>query len=227
MALRGFFVTGTDTGIGKTYVSRLLVGGLATLGPVTYQKPVQTGCVAGPNGLRAPDFDMVAQSGAFPLEQYEWHVPYRYVPACSPHLAAEQAGERIELEAIIQRMQRLFPEYGYLVAEGAGGLMVPLSSELSTLDLIRASGLDVLVVTSPRLGTLNHTFLTLEVLRHGGLAPAGVVFNNHSNLPEDAVYRDNRAMIAARCAPAAFVEVGYRAALDQPFVEFCHALARR
>lgn len=96
MKPEGFFVTGTDTGIGKTYISKLLADALSTVRDVTYMKPVQTGCYVDSRGnLVAPDLEFVTSGKAKITGPYEVHVPYRFLPACSPHLAAFMSSDVI------------------------------------------------------------------------------------------------------------------------------------
>lgn len=96
---KGFFITGTDIDIGKTYISKLLADTLATKSPVTYMKPIQTGCEEDENHIfRAPDFEFVMSGKANLTGTYEQHVPYRFEPTCSPHLAAELASVTISIK---------------------------------------------------------------------------------------------------------------------------------
>ncbi|HMD69068.1 MAG TPA: dethiobiotin synthase, partial [Chitinivibrionales bacterium] len=128
---RGFFVTGTGTDVGKTFVSRLLIEALACFVPVSYMKPVQTGC--GPRKsatLRAPDFEYVKKSGRLVLGPDRHHVPYRFVHACSPHLAARRARSQVSILKIKRSLDMIqsLPGMrgGCVIVEGAGGVMVPL-----------------------------------------------------------------------------------------------------
>lgn len=218
---KGIFVTGTDTDIGKTYVSRLLADTISSRRAVTYFKPVQTGCASGKNGeLSAPDFDFVMEGRAVTVSDYKTHVPYRFVPACSPHLAARMA----EIEILIENIKDCFNVIDasgvFTVVEGAGGLLVPLNKKEYMLDIIKLLKIPVVLVTSPGLGTLNHTLLTLEILEKAGFPPAGVVFNNACNLETDYIYKDNMNMIRS-AAPNAFLEVAFNHKPDKKVMEFC------
>ena len=154
--MRGLFVTGTDTGIGKTVVSAALMAGA---GPgVCYFKPVQTG--------DDDDTRTVERLSQAPVIEPAYRLP---LPA-SPHHAAEEAGASIHIETILDTIR---PHDHRWVVEGAGGLMVPLSRQQLTPDLIRALNLPVLVVSSTRLGTINHTLLTLHQLDRLGLPILG------------------------------------------------------
>ncbi len=202
------FVTGTDTGIGKTYVCALLAQALSERLSVSYLKPVQTGCDREKDGqLRAPDFEVVLGTSRIARDDYAVHVPYRFVPACSPHLAARQAGTGISLDRPAECLALLGKDRTTVIVEGAGGVLVPLNQRDTIADLMLKLALPVVVVTSPRLGTLNHTFLTLEALDTRGLRLAGLVFNNAEGLPKDAIYIDNRELLRSRAAPAPLLEL--------------------
>jgi dethiobiotin synthetase len=155
----GYFVTGTDTGIGKTIVSTLLAIGLEG----QYWKPVQTG------SGESSDSDFARQW--LPAECVAKEA-YSFAPPVSPHLAASRVGQRIELSSIL----RARPEGARpLIVEGAGGLLVPLNPDCLMVDLIRALELPVILASSTRLGTINHSLLTLAELRRQELRVAGVI----------------------------------------------------
>jgi dethiobiotin synthetase len=166
--MNGFFVTGTDTGIGKTVLSALLVAAL----DANYWKPVQTGATEG------TDRDSVREWAALPEERL---YPERYCfdPPVSPHLAARQAGVRIGLDSFV-----FPPAEGSrtLIVEGAGGAMVPLNERELMLDLMRRLGLPVLVASRTSLGTINHTLLTIAALRGAHLNIRGVVLIGSENI---------------------------------------------
>jgi len=145
----GVFVTGTDTGIGKTTYCRAL---LQRDPGATYWKPVQTGW--------PEEDDTVAVGAARVLPGIRLRDPV------SPHLAAQREDRRLTLESILAPLRGFS---GRLVVEGAGGLLVPLAPDLLQSDLARALALPVVVVARDRLGTINHTLLTLEALRRRGL----------------------------------------------------------
>jgi dethiobiotin synthetase len=166
--MNGFFVTGTDTGVGKTVLSAVLVAALDG----TYWKPVQTGASEG------TDRESVRRWTEIPEERFP---PERYIfdPPVSPHLAARQAGVAISLEAI------QFPETSenpFWIVEGAGGVMVPLNEHALMRDLMRHLKLPVIVAARTALGTINHTLLTLAALRGADLGVHGVVLIGAENL---------------------------------------------
>jgi dethiobiotin synthetase len=168
------FVTGTDTGVGKTLVSAILVTGLKGI----YWKPVQSGADHG------SDSDWIREKTVLPGRHFLPEV-YRLRGYMSPHAAATLENTYIELDAF--ELPALDPVC-HLVIEGAGGLMVPLSDKWLMSDLIKKLGAPVLVVARSGLGTINHTLLSLEKLRNFGIDVLGVVLNG----PRD---EDNRKAI--------------------------------
>jgi len=172
------FVTGTDTGCGKTTVGRALAAALADRGlGVGILKPVETGCEAGDDGELVPA-DAVALARAARLDvPVQALCPYRFPLPASPQRAAADAGVTIELDRITAAYEAMRRDRQLVVVEGAGGLLVPLSPELMMPDLARALGLPVLVVARDALGTVNHTLLTVEAVRARGLELAGVVLS--------------------------------------------------
>lgn len=219
----GYFVTGTDTDIGKTWAARSLVRSLARRSPTTYMKPVQTGCFWNSEGnLLAPDYEFVAPEMNIRSENADDHVPYRFEPACSPHLAAEMAGVLIQTKVIMDAFRRLNAIAQRIIVEGAGGLYVPLSENTMMIDLISAMKMPVILVTSPRLGTLNHTFLSIEALRSRGLTIAGIMFNNAEKLRgPDFICRNNAETIAAYDDKIPFVEIPDGTVTNPDIERFC------
>jgi dethiobiotin synthetase len=226
----GFFVTGTDTGIGKTFVSRLLIDAIIDKSSVTYFKPVQTGCIPHARGDgAAPDFEYVLQGKLRPCAEYGIHVPYRFKAPCSPHLAGRLEGRDISFDRIKDCLGKLQGNGGRrqaVVVEGAGGVYAPVSEDKFMIDLMAFLGLPVILVVSPRLGTINHTMLSLAALRGRRLRLAGVVMNNAEGIPADYVYNDNREFISERIRPAPLLELGFNAGPSRAVEDFCEKLVR-
>ena len=166
--MTGYFVTGTDTNVGKTVLSALLVAVLDAV----YWKPVQTGVVEG------TDRESVRAWAEAPEERLPPE-RYRFNPPVSPHLAARAAGVRIDLDEF--EFPVAPPERKWIV-EGAGGVMVPLNERDLTRDLMRRIGFPVLVAARTTLGTINHTLLTLAALRDAKLPICGVVLIGEENI---------------------------------------------
>ena len=223
---RGLFITGTNTNIGKTYISSLLVRGLSAFGSVSYMKPVQTGCTFQSNEIcDAPDFEYVKKhANPSIVSSFTDHVPYCFQPACSPHLAATIANEKIDLNRIKASYEKIVCQVDITIVEGAGGVLVPLGNDVSIIDLINFLRIPVLLVTTPNLGTLNHTFLTITQLRNANIPIAGIVMNNCEDVPRDYIYEDNRRMIETFSRPAPFLEVSYGAQSDEQIESFCRRI---
>lgn len=173
----GWFVTGTDTGVGKSRVSAGLVRlgarqGRAAVG----MKPVASGAVTTPDGLRSEDALLLQQAANLPVP-YEQVNPYLFVPPIAPHIAAAEQGVDIRLETIQTAFARLAASADWVVVEGVGGWQVPLSRHFALPDLARALGLPVILVVGMRLGCLNHALLTARAIQADGLMLAGWVAN--------------------------------------------------
>jgi dethiobiotin synthetase len=191
--VRGLFVTGTDTGVGKTVVAGAVCAALAARGRrVAAFKPVVTG-LDEPAGDWPRDHDLLA-SAASAGQSPEQVAPLRFGPPVSPHYAAEQAGEPIEPLALANDARAAGEGADVLVCEGVGGLLVPLSPGYLVRDLALDIDLPLLVAARPGLGTISHTLLTIEAARTGGLDVAAVVITPWPEDP-DGIHRSNRDTI--------------------------------
>ncbi len=169
-----YFVTGTDTGTGKTLVSSALLHAFAAQGRrVAGFKPVAAGCDA--DG-RNDDAKALQAASTLPLT-YEQVNPYCFVPAIAPHIAATQSGGRIEMARILAAYRELAARADVVVVEGAGGFRVPLNGGQDSADLARELNLPLILVVGMRLGCLNHALLTAEAIAARGLVLAGWVAN--------------------------------------------------
>lgn len=175
--MKGFFITGTDTGCGKTEVSLALVQALRQQGlKVQAMKPVASGCELGPKGLRNADASRLLALSSQPVP-YAWVNPYAFAPAIAPHLAAREADTSIELTRISEGAAALAGLADLVIVEGVGGWRVPLGPGLFASDLPRALGLPVILVVGLRLGCINHALLTAESILASGNPLAGWVAN--------------------------------------------------
>jgi len=172
--MRGLFVTGTDTGIGKTIVSAVLMNSLREREDVCYWKPVQTGIE------EDNDTETVRELAGCTDDEIHDH-GIRLKRPLSPHISAHLAGVEISVEQITKTTTEYF-EKRFWIVEGAGGVHVPLNDDELMIDLIQTLGLPVVVVSRSGLGTINHTLLTLEALRNRSTDIAGVVMNGEPNL---------------------------------------------
>lgn len=170
---QGYFVTGTDTGIGKTTVSCALLRAFAAQGhKVIGMKPIAAGVE---NGKWLDVEQLLAASNVNVTRQQI--NPYAFAPPISPHLAAQQAGREIDLTVIQQAYQTLSAQADRVVVEGVGGFLVPVNQHQTGADLARALNLPVILVVGMRLGCLNHALLTAQAIKAAGLTLAGWVAN--------------------------------------------------
>jgi dethiobiotin synthetase len=172
--VRGVFVTGTDTGVGKSVVAAAICAACSE--PVAALKPVVTG-LDEPPGEWGHDHVLLARATGQTPEQV---APYRFGPPLAPHYAADLAGETIEPARILATARA----HELLVCEGVGGLMVPITLGYSVRDLAVDLGLPVVIAARTGLGTINHTLLTVEAARAAGLSVAGVVLTPWPTEPE-------------------------------------------
>lgn len=179
MPENGVIVVGTDTGIGKTCVAAALLIALRRHGvDAVPMKPVQTGAENG----RAPDLDFCLNAAGLECDaqRYDTLAPYRFPLAASPHLAARDAGVVIDPQKIVAAFRALRAEKRVPVIEAAGGVLVPLTETVLQIDVLRSFELPFILVARAGLGTLNHTLLTLEALRHRGARVLAVVMNQQA-----------------------------------------------
>lgn len=173
----GYFITGTDTGVGKTVVTLGLMQYLQAQGQtVVAMKPVASGCERTAAGLRNADALQLQQQASVPLD-YALVNPYAFEPAIAPHIAAAQAGVRIDSGIILSAYDELAGQADWVLVEGVGGWQVPLSPDETLADLARALALEVVLVVAIRLGCLNQALLTAESIAAGGSVLRGWVAN--------------------------------------------------
>jgi dethiobiotin synthetase len=192
--VRGVFVTGTGTEVGKTVVAAVIARTLAISGTrVAVFKPAVSGLDEHALAGEPPDHELLRiASGS---GQTDGQIaPYRYGPPVSPHLGAELAGETIDPERLVAAACAASEGADALVCEGVGGLLVPLTLDYLVRDFARELGLPVVIAASPSLGTINHTLLTLEAARAAGLSPNVVVLTPWPADPS-VVERSNREAI--------------------------------
>ncbi len=194
MNINGIFVTGTDTGVGKTVAAAALLARWREQGgDVVPMKPIQTGCLKENGKLVSPDLRFCLKMADLPIPAGEEDLMavYKFKPACSPHLAAFQEATEINLQLIVKAAHELMRRHDGLVVEGAGGVMVPLTGFLTMLDLMRALALPVILIARSGLGTINHTLLSLRELRRAGLSVPGVVMVRHAETEWSFIEQDN------------------------------------
>jgi dethiobiotin synthetase len=219
--VRGIFVTGTDTGVGKTILAASICAALARRGErVAAFKPAVTGFDEEP-GDWPPDHELLASVAS--ADQTPDDVsPHCFGPAVSPHYAAELAGVSIEPPELLAHARVLAESAEVLVCEGVGGLLVPLTMGYLIRDLALDLELPLVIAARPGLGTINHTLLTLEAGRAAGLEPAGVVMtpwwdgDDLARSNREAVERIGNVPVSAlpHVTPDELAEAGARLPLD-------------
>lgn len=198
------FVTGTDTGVGKTRVAAGLCRAYAARGlRVAAMKPIASGCTAGPSGLRNDDA-LALQRAMTVRAAYVEVNPYAFAEPIAPHIAAAETGTTIDFDRLDRAFDRLALQSDVIVVEGAGGWLAPIDDERSFADLAMRWRTDVVLVVGLRLGCLNHALLTAEAVERRGLALRGWVANAIDSRfsRKDENIATLRARIAAPCLGA-------------------------
>lgn len=194
---QSYFIIGTDTNVGKTYVASALVrhfvdAGFKTLG----MKPIASGCGLNQQGEFIND-DVVALSAASNLHALlDLINPYRFVPAIAPHIAAAQAGVEMHLDVIADAYQQLKSMAEVVIVEGAGGFLVPINQQQTLADLAVKLDLPIILIVGMRLGCINHALLTVEAIQSRGLKLAGWVANEIE--PHMPMFEENLTSLQQR-----------------------------
>ncbi len=203
----GYFVTGTDTGVGKTLVACALLVAFTARGlKVVGMKPVASGAESGMNGLVNDDVEKLVAAGnvAAPRDDIN---PYCFAPPIAPHIAAQQAGVTIALDRIEQSFGRLAARAEVTIVEGVGGFRVPLGPSIETAQLAERLALPMVLVVGMRLGCLNHALLTAEAITARGLKLAGWVANHVD--AEMSVAADNVRALEERIAAPMIARISH------------------
>lgn len=220
----GLFVTGTDTGVGKTQIAAALARLLSERGLIVRpRKPVESGCRREGDRL-VPEDARTLQAAARTDEPLELICPYSFEPALSPERAAALAGVRLSLDNVRTACLQEVAETEFLLVEGAGGFYSPLASGVLNADLADALSLPVLLVTADRLGCIGHTLLTVEAIKRRGLTLAGVVLNRVENHGDPRM--NNAADLSRWLGEPVLVTGRFDANTTDPgWMLFCPALA--
>lgn len=177
------FITGIDTNIGKTFATGMLARALAGKGKkVITQKMIQTGCMD-----VSEDIEMHRKIQEIPFTEEDKSgltCPYIFTYPCSPHMAAEKDGRSIDLSVVTEATRRLLEKYEYVLLEGAGGLMVPNDFHSLAIDYVKEQGYPVILVTSGKLGSINHTLLSLFACKQYGIPVRAVAYNLYPHTDE-------------------------------------------
>ncbi|RBJ83809.1 dethiobiotin synthase [Pseudomonas sp. MWU12-2534b] len=192
-----YFITGTDTDVGKTTIAAGLLHAARLAGLSTAAgKPVASGCELSPKGLRNADALALLAQSSLPLSYAEVN-PFAFEPAIAPHLAAREAGVALTVQSLLMPMRELLAKGAdFTLIEGAGGWRVPLADQDNLSDLAMALGLPVILVVGVRLGCINHALLSAEAIAQDGLQLAGWVANIIE--PKTSRLEENLATLAER-----------------------------
>ncbi len=198
--MKGFFITGTDTGVGKTIIAGAMIRALCFLGLKTGgMKPIESGCIREGDVLMPSD-------GMFLKQTAQMQEPVTQVTPCcfenplAPLTASELEKKSISVAVIKKAYYNLFKHYNALIVEGVGGLMVPIRDNYFVVDLAKEFDLPMIVVARPGLGTINHTLLTVNYAISEGLRVAGVIIN-YSHPPENSLAEDTNPQILKQICP--------------------------
>ena len=192
-----YFVSGIDTDIGKTVATGMLAKQLLQQGKsVITQKPVQTGCQN-----IADDIAVHRNIMGIPMQEADKQkltMPEIFSYPASPHLAARLDGRTLDLDKIRTATQQLAAQYEIVLVEGAGGLMVPLTEDLLTIDYVQQQAYPVILVTSGRLGSINHTLLSFSALKQYGIQLHSLIFNHIHDSKDETVAGDTLEYLKGR-----------------------------
>ncbi len=191
----GIFVTGTDTGVGKTVIAAGLAAYLKSQAvSVAVMKPVQSGAKKVNGRLESEDLALLLKATSI-LEPLELINPYCLELPAAPDLAARAAGIQIDPEEIIKAYRALAARYQTVIVEGAGGLMVPLADNYTFVDLIKQLKLPLVIVARAALGTINHTALTVSCAQSAGITVAGIILNHTHSATDGIIEKTNPEII--------------------------------
>ena len=194
-----YFISGIDTGIGKTYTTGYLAKLWNEQGQRTItQKLIQTGNVDISEDIE--QHREIMGMGWFPEDQSKLTMPEIFTYPASPHLATQIDGREIDFQKIADATQQLAEKYDLVLLEGAGGLMVPLTTDLLTIDYIAEKKFPVILVSSGRLGSINHTLLSLEALKTRGLELYALAYNLNDESQDALISQDTAAYLKAYLA---------------------------
>jgi len=207
-----YFITGTDTGVGKTLVACALLQAFVKRGGTAVgMKPVAAGCVEMSASLRCEDVENLSAAGNVAAPR-EWVNPYALISPVAPHIAAEQAGVEISLEKIGRSFRQLREMADVTVVEGVGGFVVPLNVRQDTADMAEMLGLPVILVVGMRLGCINHALLTAQAIRHKGLRLVAWVANRID--PGMSAFDESLRALETRLAAPLLGVIPYQAEAD-------------
>jgi dethiobiotin synthetase len=216
---RGFFITGTDTGVGKTVIAAAIIKMIRARGiSVCGMKPVETGCSRSGSCLCPSDGTFLKKAAGME-ETLNLITPYCFETPVAPSLASEMEGRPVSIDVILEKFHLLLKRYHAAVVEGVGGILVPMKRDYFVIDLIREMKLPLIVVSRPSLGTLNHTLLTVNFALKQGIAVAGVIIN-FTRPPDETVAENTNPLLLRQLSPVPLIGVfPYLRDLDNQTIE--------
>ena len=204
--MKGFFITGTDTGVGKTIIAGAMIKILCFLGFKTSgMKPVESGCVR-EDGVLIPSDGMYLRQIAQMQEPVTEVTPCCFESPLAPLPASELENAYVSVTKIMKAYYSLHANYNAVIVEGVGGLMVPLKKDYFVVDLAREIGLPLIVVAKPGLGSINHTMLTVNYALKEGLIVAGIIIN-YSHPPENSLAEETNPRLLKQICPVPLISI--------------------
>ena len=198
---KGIFITGTDTGVGKTIISCALAALLKKrFVDAGVMKPIETGCKV-KKGKLFPEDAAMLKTYAGISDKLEDISPCRFKSPLAPMAASLVEKKKVNMERIKNCFEQLKKAHDFLIIEGIGGLLVPIKKNLFVSDLIKSFNFPVIIVCHPGLGTLNHTLLTFREAKRSNLRIKGIIINNYDYESKDLAYRTNPAIIKKLLKP--------------------------
>ena len=203
---KGFFITGTDTGVGKTVITVALIKAIGILGQKACgMKPIETGCIKEGDVL-IPSDGMFIKTIARMEESIRLVTPFCFESPLAPMAASEIEGVSVDCDKILQVYKDLSKLYNIIVVEGIGGLLVPIKRDYFVLNLARDLGLPLIVVSRPGLGTINHTMLSINYAIKEGLDVAGIIMN-YNHPPKETLAEDTNPDVIKQISPVPLIGV--------------------
>lgn len=204
--MKGFFVTGTDTGVGKTIIAGVLIKTFNVLGLKTGgMKPIESGCVR-EGGVLIPSDGMFLKQTANMQEPITLITPCCFEHALAPLPASEIEKKHISIPDIRKAFYSLYKNYQTMIVEGVGGLMVPLKKNYFVVDLAKELGLPLIIVAKPGLGTINHSMLTVNYALKEGLAVAGLIIN-YCHPAENSLAEETNPQLLEQISPVPIIGI--------------------
>jgi len=200
--LQGFFITGSDTGVGKTWVSCQIIHQLKSSISLKVRKPVESGCTTAPDNTRFAADGQALFAANDRREDALIVTPYRYSAALAPDAAARRENKTITMAQLQQAVRKNLQKQDFVIVEGAGGFYSPIAEDGLNADLAKQLGLDVIIVIEDRLGAINQGLLTIKAVESEGLKIKAIVLNQRSKHPPEGI--DNRGELCARISYPVF-----------------------